>query len=336
MTPRNRRPQRRPASRGEDRPTSRGSVVGEPSRRERRVARLGHKAPSTVLDPNVVRDVVAAALAEDRAADDITTKALVPPDQPGRAVITAQAEGVLAGLPLAQAAFAQLDPQSVWTTQKTDGDRISPGDVVAGVEGRLESILRAERVALNFPAHLSGVASMAATVVALLAGSNCRVRDTRKTTPGLRVLEKYAVRIGGGTNHRLDLSDGVLIKDNHLAALRARLPAATDHIQEAIRLARQANPRIAIEVEVTTLDEAQRAIQGGADELLLDNMSLRDMKEAVRLAARRKARPVLEASGGITLTSARAVADTGVDFISMGAITHSAPALDLSLEIEVV
>ena len=198
----------------------------------------------------------------------------------------------------------------------------------------MRSILAGERVALNFLAHLSGVASMAATVVALLEGSSCGLRDTRKTTPGLRALEKYAVRIGGGTNHRLDLSDGVLIKDNHLAALRARLPAATDHIQEAIRLARIANPKITIEVEVTTVDEAQRAIQGGADELLLDNMSLRDMRDAVRLAARRKPRPLLEASGGITLTSARAVADTGVDFISMGAITQSAPALDLSLEIE--
>ena len=292
------------------------------------------QAPLIALDPELFRDLVAAALGEDHAAGDITTKALVATDQPGRAVITAQAEGVLAGLPLAQAAFGQLDPELRWTAQKIEGNRISPGDVVASVEGPLHSILGAERVALNFLAHLSGVASMAATVVALLEGSSCGLRDTRKTTPGLRALEKYAVRIGGGTNHRLDLSDGVLIKDNHLAALRAGLPAATDHIQEAIRLARIANPKITIEVEVTTVDEAQRAIQGGADELLLDNMSLRDMRDAVRLAARRKPRPLLEASGGITLTSARAVAGTGVDFISMGAITQSAPALDLSLEIE--
>jgi nicotinate-nucleotide pyrophosphorylase (carboxylating) len=302
--------------------------------RDRPVPRRRTEGRSETLDPKLVRDLASVALAEDRADRDITTRALAPPDQTGRAVITAQAEGVLAGLTLAAAAFAQVDPQSVWTAQKTDGDRISPGDVVAGVEGRLASILRAERVALNFLAHLSGVASMAAAVVALLQGSDCRPRDTRKTTPGLRAVEKYAVRMGGGTNHRFDLSDGVLIKDNHLAALRARLPASTDHIREAIRLARKANPRTAIEIEVTDLDEAQRAIQAGADELLLDNMSLRDMTDAVRLAARRSPRPLLEASGGITLTSARAVADTGVDFISMGAITHSAPALDLSLEVE--
>jgi nicotinate-nucleotide pyrophosphorylase (carboxylating) len=258
----------------------------------------------------------------------------VPSDQTGRAIITAQAEGILAGLPVAQAAFLQVDPKLGWTGEKADGDRISPGDSIATLDGSLASILRAERVALNFVTHLSGVASMAATVAVLLEGSNCRLRDTRKTTPGLRTLEKDAVRIGGGTNHRFDLSDGVLIKDNHLAALRARLPAATDSIQEAIRLARKDNPNVPIEIEVTSLDEAQKAVQAGADELLLDNMSLRDMNDAVRLAARRKPRPILEASGGITLTSARAVADTGVDFISMGAITHSAPALDLSLEIE--
>jgi len=287
-----------------------------------------------VLDSTVVRNLAAAALIEDRVADDITTNALVPSDQTGRAVITAQAEGVLAGLPLAQAVFAKVDAELGWKADKFDGDRISPGDRIAAIEGALASILRAERIALNFLSHLSGVASMAATVVALLEGSNCRLRDTRKTTPGLRALEKYAVRTGGGTNHRVDLSDGVLIKDNHLAALRARLPAATDHIQEAIRLARKSNPNVAIEIEVTSLEEAQRAIQAGADELLLDNMSLRDMADAVRAAARRKPRPLLEASGGITLTSARAVADTGVDFISLGGITHSAPALDLSLEVE--
>jgi nicotinate-nucleotide pyrophosphorylase (carboxylating) len=286
------------------------------------------------LDPTLVRDLVAAALTEDRVSDDITTEALVPPDQTGRAAITAQAEGVLAGLPLAEAAFAQVDPKLKWGALKAEGDRISPGDAVARVEGSLASILRAERVALNFLAHLSGIASMVGAVVILLEGSECRLRDTRKTTPGLRALEKYAVRVGGGTNHRFDLSDGILIKDNHLAALSARLPAGTDHIREAVKLARKANARLAIEVEVTNLDEAERALEAGADELLLDNMSLRDMKDAVRLVAKRKPRPLLEGSGGITLTSARAIADTGVDFMSMGAITHSAPALDLSLEVD--
>ena len=286
------------------------------------------------FDPALIRQLVEAALAEDRAADDITTNALVPPTQSGRASITAQAEGVLAGLPLARATFAHVDSKLKWTERKAEGARISPGDSVATVEGALGSILRAERVALNFLAHLSGIASTAAMVVALLEGSNCRLRDTRKTTPGLRVLEKYAVRTGGGTNHRFDLSEGILIKDNHLAALKAQLPVATDHIREAVRLVRKASPNITIEVEVTSVDEAQRALEAGADELLLDNMSLRDMKDAVRLAARRKPRPLLEASGGITLASARAVADTGVDCISMGAITQSAPALDLSLEVD--
>jgi nicotinate-nucleotide pyrophosphorylase (carboxylating) len=258
----------------------------------------------------------------------------VPADQLGRASIIAQAEGVLAGLPLAEATFAQVDPKLVFSAVKTEGARISPGDSVATVDGALHSILRGERVALNFVAHVSGIASMVGAVIILLEGSECRLRDTRKTTPGLRVLEKYAVRTGGATNHRFDLSDGILIKDNHLAALKAQLPVATDHIREAIRLVRKANPGIAIEVEVTTVEEVQRALDAGADELLLDNMSLLDMKDAVRLAAQRKPHPLLEASGGITMNSARAVADTGVDFISMGAITHSAPALDLSLEVE--
>jgi len=291
-------------------------------------------AVSGQLAPALVGALVEAALAEDHAEDDITTSALVPADQTGRAVILAQAEGVLAGLPLARATFAHVDSNLKWTGLKAEGARISPGDTVATVEGSLASILRAERVALNFLAHLSGIASTAATVVALLEGSECRLRDTRKTTPGLRILEKYAVRTGGGTNHRFDLSDGILIKDNHLTALKAELPVATDHIREAVRLARKANPGMAIEAEVTSVDEAQRAVDAKADELLLDNMSLRDMTDAVRLAARRKPRPLLEASGGITLASARAVADTGVDFISMGAITHSAPALDMSLEVE--
>jgi nicotinate-nucleotide pyrophosphorylase (carboxylating) len=296
---------------------------------KRGVSKLGQ-----ALDPALVSTLVEAALAEDHAADDITTSALVPPEQLGQAAITAQAEGILAGLQLAEAAFTAIDPKLDWRAAKSDGERISPGDTIATIEGSLASILRGERVALNFLAHCSGIASMAGAVLITLEGTECSLRDTRKTTPGLRALEKYAVRTGGGINHRFDLSDGILIKDNHLAALKAQLPAATDHIREAVRLARKANPGMAIEVEVTNLDETQSALEAGADELLLDNMSLRDMKDAVAFARKRKPRSRLEASGGITLGSARAVADTGVDFISMGAITHSAPALDLSLEFE--
>jgi len=298
----------------------------------------------TSLDPTLIRQLVRVALAEDRAAEDVTTAALVPPDQHGRAVVLAKAEGVLAGLPLAEAAFAAVDARLTWKALKADGDALRPGDRVAEIDGALASILRGERAALNFLTHLSGVATATAEVVRALDGTGCRLRDTRKTIPGLRLLEKYAVRMGGGTNHRLDLADGILIKDNHLAALRARerdssrgsgfnltggLGAAG-----AIRLARQAYPDMRIEVEVEDLQQAREAIKAGVDELLLDNMSPGEMRKVVTLVAKRD-RPVLEASGGITVANARLIAETGVDFISMGAITHSAPALDLSLEVEV-
>jgi len=286
------------------------------------------------LDMALVRSVAEPALAEDHAHDDITTNALIPADQRGRAQMLAKSAGVLAGLPLAAAAFGTIDASLAWQAVKADGERVSPGDTVATIEGSLHSFLRAERVALNFVAHLSGIATTAAAVVVLLEGTNCRLRDTRKTTPGLRALEKYAVRIGGGTNHRMDLADGILIKDNHLAAMRARLAAGSDYIAEAVSLARKSKSRVPIEIEVTTVEEARRALDAGADELLLDNMSLDAMGEVVALAAKRDRRPALEASGGITVDSARAVAETGVDYISMGAITQSAPALDLSLEVE--
>jgi len=282
------------------------------------------------LDPALLRRLAEAALAEDRAYHDITTVALVPPEQAGRGVIIAKAEGVLAGLPLAAAVFAAVDGSLIWRPHTEDGRPVSPGDRVAGVEGPLGSLLRGERVALNYLTHLSGVATAAAAVVRALESSGCRLRDTRKTIPGLRAPEKYAVRTGGGTNHRLDLADGVLIKDNHLAALRARGLGVAD----AVRLARESNPGMRIEIEVTTVEEARQALAAGADELLLDNMPLEMMREVVALAAACDPRPALEASGGITLENARAAAETGVDYISMGAITHSVRALDLSLEVE--
>ncbi len=282
------------------------------------------------LDPALLRRLAEGALAEDRAGEDVTTAALVPPEQRGRGVIIAKASGVLAGLPVAQAVFVTVHQALSWTPSKQDGDAVSPGDRVAAVEGPLGAILRGERVALNYLTHLSGVATATATVVQALQDTGCRLRDTRKTVPGLRALEKYAVRMGGGTNHRMDLADGVLIKDNHLAALRARGLG----IAEAIRLAREASPGTRIEIEVTTVEEARQALDTAADELLLDNMPLDRMREVVGLAAAREPRPLLEASGGITVDNARGVARTGVDFISMGAITHSAKALDLSLEVE--
>ena len=288
----------------------------------------GRQSPG--LDARLVRRLVRSALREDRAADDVTTAALVPPEQRGSGVIIAKASGVLAGLPIAREVFAAVDATLEWREERRDGDRLAPGDHVAAIAGSLSSILRGERVALNYLCHLSGVATAAAAVVISLEGTGCRLRDTRKTTPGLRLLEKYAVRCGGGTNHRLDLADGVLIKDNHLAALRQRGLGIAD----AARLARQANPGLKIEIEVTSVDEARQAIAAGADELLLDNMPLPAMREVVRLLAGREPRPRLEASGGITIENARQVAETGVDFLSMGAVTHSAKALDLSLEVE--
>jgi nicotinate-nucleotide pyrophosphorylase (carboxylating) len=282
-----------------------------------------------------LRRLAENALAEDRTREDITTAAVVPDDQRGSGIIIAKADGVLAGLPVARAVFLAADRSLAWHPHVEDGDQVSPGDRVATIEGSLASILRAERAALNFLTHLSGVATAAATLVRALQGTNCRLRDTRKTLPGLRVLEKYAVRVGGGSNHRPNLAEGVLIKDNHLAALRAR----SLDIADAVRLARQAlarlgNPEMPIEIEVTSVEEARQALDARADELLLDNMPLDAMREVVALAAARDPRPALEASGGITLDNARQVAETGVDYISVGAITHSAQALDMSLDVK--
>ncbi len=287
-------------------------------------------APDLTLDEAHLRRLAESALAEDRASEDVTTAALVPDDQRGSAVIIARAEGLLAGLPLARAVFAVVDASLAWRPHIDDGHRLFPGDRVATIEGSLASILRAERVALNYLTHLSGVATATATVVRALEGSGCRLRDTRKTIPGLRALEKYAVRMGGGSNHRLNLAEGVLIKDNHLAALRNRGLG----IAEAVRLARDASPDTRIEIEVTTVEEAREALDAAADELLLDNMPPDQIRQVVALAAARDPKPLLEASGGITLDNARQVAETGVDFISMGGITHSAQALVMSLELE--
>ncbi|MEO8458757.1 MAG: carboxylating nicotinate-nucleotide diphosphorylase [Chloroflexota bacterium] len=280
------------------------------------------------LDRDLVRRLVVEALAEDRAGEDVTTAALVPPEQRGRADLLAKEQGVLAGLAFAREAFAEVDPALRWAELAVEGDRVEPGQVVARVEGPLVAILRGERVALNYVCHLSGVATAANDIVRLLEGTGCKLRDTRKTTPGLRALEKYATRMGGATNHRFDLADGVLIKDNHIAAVRAR----DLNVGDAVRLAREVNPAMRIECEVTDLAEAREVTAAGADELLLDNMTPDQVREVVRDLG--SPRPVLEASGGITAENARAYAEVGVDYISMGAITHSAKALDFSLEVE--
>ena len=284
------------------------------------------------LGPDLVARLVGEALAEDRADADATTGALVAPGQHGRGAIVAKAPGVIAGLAFAQSAFRQMDADVAWQPTTADGEPVSPGDTVATVDGSLGALLRAERTALNFLTHLSGIATAAAAVVRLLDGTGCRLRDTRKTIPGLRLAEKYATQAGGAETFRTDLADAVMIKDNHLAAVRAREPG----IPDAVRLARETTPGLRVEVEVTSIDEAREAIESGADELLLDNMPPAELRPIVELAANRDPRPLLEASGGITAQNAREYAEAGVDFISIGAVTHSAPALDLSLDIEAV
>ena len=273
-----------------------------------------------------VEDLVRRALDEDAAEADVTTQALVGASETGAGAFLVKAGGVLAGLPVAEAVFHAVDPSVAFQARAADGQRVRRRHVVATVEGPLASLLVGERVALNFLQRLSGIATLTARYVRAVRGTGAEILDTRKTTPGLRRLEKYAVRMGGGRNHRMDLSDAVLIKDNHLAAIRAQ--GLT--IKDAVRRARsKAPPGITVEVEVTSVDESREAVDAGVDVVLLDNMGLDAMRRAV-LAARGKART--EASGGITLSTVRAVAETGVDFISVGALTHSPRAIDLSME----
>lgn len=289
---------------------------------------------TTVLAPPMlpaaeVRRVVEQALAEDLPWGDVTSDTLVPAETRGRGAIVARAAGVLAGLPVAQAVFAAVDPGLDFAPLASDGVQLHPGQRVATVAGSARSILRGERVALNFLQRLSGIATLTAKYVAAVEGTGARIVDTRKTTPGLRSLEKYAVRVGGGFNHRRCLSDGVLVKDNHLVALQARGVS----LREALRAARRAIPHtLALEVEVDRLDQIEEALAGGADAILLDNMPPDLLRQAVQIINRRA---VTEASGGVTLATVRAIAESGVDLISVGALTHSAPALDLALDMGV-
>jgi len=280
-----------------------------------------------VLQSAEVAGIIRRALEEDGVFNDITTSALVPPDLAGSGVLLAKGTGVIAGLPVVAAVFAQVDARILVEPLVAEGAHVTPGELLARLRGPYASLLRGERVALNLLQRLSGVATMAARAVAAVEGLPVRVVDTRKTTPGLRPLEKYAVRAGGAHNHRYNLADGVLIKDNHLAAM-----AAQDlGIAEAVQRARAAVPHtIRIEVEVTTLDEVNQALDAHADIILLDNMDPEMMRAAV---TRCEGKALTEASGGITLATIRAAAESGVDLISLGALTHSAPALDISLEL---
>ncbi len=280
------------------------------------------------LNADLVRRVVRQALEEDGAFQDVTTLTTVPPEQHGRGVFLAKEGGVLAGLPLVHAAFEALDPSITVHASLADGAFLEPGMTFARVEGPLAPILSAERIALNFLQRLSGVATATNRLTEAVTGLPVRVVDTRKTTPGLRTLERYAVQVGGGQNHRFNLADGVLIKDNHIAAGRSRGLTLT----EVIEAARRGAPHtLRIEVEVTSLGEAQEAVEAHADVILLDNMTPDEMKRCVEMIG---GRALTEASGGIKAANARAIAASGVDIISSGALTHSSPALDISLDIE--
>ena len=273
-------------------------------------------------------DLIDLALAEDLSAGDPTTESLIGADRTGAAEIVSRQAGVLAGIDTALAVFSRIDPGLDVRALKADGATLKPDDSLARVEGSVASILKAERTALNFLYRLCGVATLAAVYARAVEGTGARIIDTRKTTPGMRALEKAAVRAGGAFNHRQNLGDGVLIKDNHIAALAAQGVG----LRQVVETARaKAAHTLRVEVEVESIEQAKEALDGGAEILLLDNMDVATMTEAVRLS---KGRAITEASGGITLATVRDVAETGVDLISVGELTHSAPGFNVSLEFE--
>ena len=275
-----------------------------------------------------VDSIVELALAEDISHGDPTSESLIPPGLEGKASILAKAKGRLAGIDVARRVFLKVDPSLKVEGLITDGAEIKPGDIIATVQGNVASLLKAERVALNFLQRLSGIASQTAEYVARAQGLAVKIVDTRKTTPGLRLLEKYAVRMGGGENHRFHLGDAVLIKDNHLAALRALGMSLKDIV---VRARQNAPQGLTVEVEVNTTEEALEAVEAGADIIMLDNMGPDEMRRVVGLIS---GRAKTEASGGITLDNVQEAAMTGVNIISIGALTHSSKALDISLELE--
>lgn len=279
-----------------------------------------------MLNPLLVEDAVRAALLEDLGrAGDITTNATIPAMKQARAVIAARQPGIVAGLDLAKAAFRLLDPALGFDTRIADGTSITPGEILATIEGPARALLSAERVALNFLGRLSGIATLTSRYVAAVAHTKARIVCTRKTTPGLRTFEKYAVLCGGGFNHRFGLDDAILIKDNHIAVAGGIIPALRT-VKATI------GHLVKIEIEVDTLDQLDEVLTEGADVVLLDNMTPARLREAV---ARIKGRLLTEASGGVTLETVAAIAESGVDMISVGALTHSAKVLDVGLDIQI-
>jgi nicotinate-nucleotide pyrophosphorylase (carboxylating) len=278
------------------------------------------------LTQEEIRNAVRAALHEDVGPGDVTTLACIPPEATAVATMNARESLTLAGIAFAETAFRELSPNVELVRLAEDGQAVDAGAGVLRISGSARALLTAERVALNFVQRLSGVATATARFVAAVAGTRARILDTRKTTPGWRRFEKYAVACGGGTNHRVGLHDLVLIKDNHLAALAG---AAPNPVAAAVNRARELWPALRVEVEADTLEQVRLAVEAGADIILLDNMPPARLREAAALVA---GRAQLEASGGVTLNTVRAIAETGVDFISVGAVTHSARAVDLGLD----
>jgi nicotinate-nucleotide pyrophosphorylase (carboxylating) len=278
--------------------------------------------PFGPLDPALYREVVRRALAEDLGWGDVTTEATVKPEQRARGIILVKSPCVLAGIQVAEEAFRQLDPAVTFEARRKDADRCAPGDVIANVHGSAAAMLTAERTALNLLQRMSGIATLTRAFVDA-AGGGITVLDTRKTTPTLRALEKYSVRAGGGSNHRSGLDDGILIKDNHI-----RLAGG---VEEALGRMRAAGHEMLIEVEAQNLDQVDAALAAGADIILLDNLSIEQIREAVRRVG---GRAKVEISGGVTLDRIPELARTGADYASVGALTHSAPAADISFELE--
>ncbi len=273
---------------------------------------------------HLIGKLIEEALFEDIGPGDITSEAVIPEEASSTAEIIAKQDLVLAGVLIAREVFRKLDPWVQFTPLAHDGGRVLSGSIIAQVEGRTRMLLAGERVALNLMQHLAGIATTTARFVDALKGSRAEILDTRKTLPGLRALEKYAVRMGGGRNHRFGLYDGILIKDNHIKA-------AGGIIKAMAGIRKKVHPLLKIEVEVKTLDEVREAMAAGATMILLDNMPPALMKQAVGIVGERV---LVEASGNVTLDNVKAIAETGVDFISSGSLTHSAPAADISMKIK--
>ena len=286
-----------------------------------------------MIPVNFMRESVKKALKEDIGTGDVTTNAMVPKDAEAKAIIYAREKGVVVGLDIVAEVFRQLDKKINIKKFVKDGEKVKVNQPLAEIKGKTRALLEGERTALNFLEHLSGIATLTRKYVDAVKPCSVKILDTRKTTPGMRILEKYAVRMGGGHNHRMGLYDMVMVKDNHLKCSRTSHVARRTSIKDVVKRLRKKIPgNLKIEIETENLKEVKMALEAGADIIMLDNMSITTMKKAVGFIAQRS-RPIIEASGNVTLQNVRAIAKTGVDWISIGRLTHSAPALDISMEI---